>query len=853
MSFLFKLQRSKRYWQLRSWLLKAKFYVDRSFFSRRENLESLKNSTQITKELLKLTAFSFILTIFGFFLLQFIETLLLRLYALLPDITLLQSIAKYHLQYRVALLSPNNHLNDLLTVIASVSGVFLGLYFTAISVVASTVFARVPSDLRDLLLKEKVGNYYIRSLAVLTSLSIIMLTFVSVGGKPAFTTVAVIAILGCFAIFCFVALGKRAFFFLDPTTLGDAIFQELIKYYEMATIHGFKWSDPAFQSHYQRGASRTISTLKTLINLCNKEESLQGRPLLIIVCKTINLLKSYQKRRKQIPTHSLWYSRVPSYQNTFLSDYSSLTIALETSTAIQPKMIPDNNWLENEIFDALIPAIKSSCTRNNHDLIYYFLETLNEYFWQLGYDFEFHKADLLLQRIEPMFDQYFHTMGEPTKDCPLSGNLMAKHEQYLYLPSSAILGFFHKIRGFDVDAVYKDLESISWSNDKGIYKKCNEPLMLPRLEHVQKGLSFENKAEGKYVSPKWYVIQLILVRYLDEFAQVVDYQSRFLKDFYLRKSAELTLKDKPNMATNQAYKGVELCNKLNRHFQTLRGIIDKIEPLIMTKDLPRPKWEWKLIVTDINSKRSALVQNMALCLPKIPPQDGTDDAPDMFGSVYNLVCDECFEFVFSENQQAFSNVFPSLFTSALIAYDKLREQLKDGDPETVLSLTASPLVDMLEISGYAKIISELNDQQDIWKVCEDTWNKYIESSSKPSDLIQFFISFTEVRQGSFKQTPRDVIRSRWEMRLNHILVEKKLAYPFGVDENTYSLSRHESPTIRALGRFASMLRASPSTVFIVTYLLKLDSANGLSFNDQHDFSSRLTREVESEGETSEKE
>jgi hypothetical protein len=73
---------------------------------------------------------------------------------------------------------------SLLSTVAQVSGVFLGLYFTAVSVVASTVYARVPGDVRSVLMREKVGTVYVRMVALLGAASILLLAMTAGGVQP---------------------------------------------------------------------------------------------------------------------------------------------------------------------------------------------------------------------------------------------------------------------------------------------------------------------------------------------------------------------------------------------------------------------------------------------------------------------------------------------------------------------------------------------------------------------------------------------------------------------------------------------------------------------------------------------
>jgi hypothetical protein len=113
------------------------------------------------------------------------------------------------------LVANSTTLESLLVVIASVIGVFLGLYFTAISIVASGMFATVPSDIRELLLKEKVGNIYIRVLSILLATSILLLGLKAFGFQPGVFLTLCVLFFGCFSIFGFVVLGMRVFFFFS--------------------------------------------------------------------------------------------------------------------------------------------------------------------------------------------------------------------------------------------------------------------------------------------------------------------------------------------------------------------------------------------------------------------------------------------------------------------------------------------------------------------------------------------------------------------------------------------------------------------------------------------------------------
>jgi len=359
MTPLFKYQRNRWFWKLRYYVNAFTFYINKNFFKQREEIKQTKEGFSITKELIRIIAPSFIIALLIVVMLEIVENVMLNFISI-PKPLFIRYFLDYLANLHNRLVNSANSLETLLSIVASISGIFIGLYFTAVSVVASSVFARVPSNLRDLLLKEKVGNQYIRILTILASVSILLLGYRAFGGYPGIFNALFVIFFGCFWIFCFGVLGPRAFFFFDPTKLDDAIFCDLENNIRLSTINGFRWNDPNFQVHYQKLAAKNISTLKTLLRLCSEEHHLQQQPLSIALQKTIYFLASYGQQRSFIPSDSRWYALVPRYKSWFLYDSSALTMALQTQTSIQPEMVPNPYWLEEDVIEILSPTFEKA-------------------------------------------------------------------------------------------------------------------------------------------------------------------------------------------------------------------------------------------------------------------------------------------------------------------------------------------------------------------------------------------------------------------------------------------------------------------------------------------------------------
>src|SRR5437773_6242496 len=106
-----------------------------------------------------------------------------------------------------------DHIQNFLNTIVQLAGLFLTLYFTAISLIASAVYARVPGDVRTLAVDEKVGNLYIRLVAVLGALAILYVVGGILGVNIGLVGLTAVSALSIISLFSFLFLGKRTFNF----------------------------------------------------------------------------------------------------------------------------------------------------------------------------------------------------------------------------------------------------------------------------------------------------------------------------------------------------------------------------------------------------------------------------------------------------------------------------------------------------------------------------------------------------------------------------------------------------------------------------------------------------------------
>ena len=152
----------------------------------------------------------------------------------------------------------------LLGAVIGVGGVFIALYYAAVSTIGSAIYAKFPTNIRDLLAHEKIGNAYMRLLALMTFFGVCLLIFHTVGLEPIILAMPLLIVGAGVMIIGFVRLGARAFNLFDPTILSYSLFENLGKLHREMQAGGYQWNNPSFQNHAQKTSQIDIETLSTL-------------------------------------------------------------------------------------------------------------------------------------------------------------------------------------------------------------------------------------------------------------------------------------------------------------------------------------------------------------------------------------------------------------------------------------------------------------------------------------------------------------------------------------------------------------------------------------------------------------
>jgi len=156
------------------------------------------------------------------------------------------------------------------------------------------------------------------------------------------------------------------------------------------------------------------------------------------------------------------------------------------------------------------------------------------------------------------------------------------------------------------------------------------------------------------------------------------------------------------------------------------------------------------------------------------------------------------------------------------------------------------LINLFEISGYAKLYSELYENHELWNAAQKLWDAYLSLVNAPQ-VLALFAAIVGYRDTIFKIMPQAYLRTNWQIWFNQKMSER--GFPVFPDDRAYmnrrERSNHPSPIIRLLVRWGGLSAFSAQSIFFAAYLSNLPAAAGLEFPDRRDLKEQIEREQRS--------
>lgn len=706
----------------------------------------------------------------------------------------------------------------LLGPLVTVSGAFLGLYFTALNVLLNTTYKQVTSDVRTLLIRDKVGDIYTRTVAFTGVYSLLLFGFATLGFSPSIFSLFLIVCLGITEFYCFLYQWFSLFRLFDPATLVYYLSKDLVLLIKEATVDG-RWSqDVSFQHHFQSKAEETLNTYQSLILTVKSEEHLRSRSLIKLANSLISFLGFYENVKHKISTESKWFRTTFQHKEWITASHSETSIATQTGTTLQPKEVSDLLWFEKEvgkIIDFSIAGFIEKEDLRNAIGVFNSFQNLAK---STSRNYCVEEAFLLFQTIKLHTKNHIQNFDVPPMKSESEMEslrfTLAIVDFYGLSFINILLGFSEGIEKITLDH-FKNLIEKQQNDSKSIYKAKLPQKVLQEFERSEKHLDFERKIEERIVTPIWYQQQLVVLSYFRFMESTINLLLSDLEEVFLNEAESLIKAKKFLIAIQLIERGFEACNKFEHHFYFLEEHCKEINKAQILSDIPWVNFSWEDYQNKIQSIHEKLVVLFSKSLYPIMQLPKNKDLPDYFGHAYTVLTNECFLAMANNNDELFKNLFPSVFVACLEAHDR-QKGLEIAHLESKFALVADPIVDLFELSGYSIIFQEL-DGKNFWDIAKKTWDSYFSDKDDVDSTTKALVILGT--HFSYMMSPRSITRTSWGQHLHRIFRERGLMNDdmFGSYYlNQEEPEKHKSQIINYLSR-SIMIHDDAGEIFVAIY------------------------------------
>ena len=201
------------------------------------------------------------------------------------------------------------------------------------------------------------------------------------------------------------------------------------------------------------------------------------------------------------------------------------------------------------------------------------------------------------------------------------------------------------------------------------------------------------------------------------------------------------------------------------------------------------------------------------------------ERPDLLGEAVHRIGEGCFDALVHNRLERFTTLFPQYFVGVLLVVNQLQQQPLDARALGIYIQDA--VLDLVSLSGYARLYSSLHRDRRYWAVCLSLWNEYLGDPNAPGRCQVIALM---IENASIRITARSAYRMRWQMavaRALRALPQEQRRIPGSMLPDTFP--RHASVLIRFLGRSEARHLESGATLFRDLYLRREAACAGVTF------------------------
>lgn len=794
------------YWKRRKIKNTLIFRIKVFFHKRRDVLETKKDDLLFEKSIVRECIKTFIKNICIIALILFLEQILVsqKCEGIFP-----YGFRKWIIKTNVLVAEDRSLLIGVLSAIAGVAGVFLGLYCANIMSMYAEKYANAPQSIAQLFENDIVSNRCIKAITnyLIFSVAILFLQIIQIN-----IGIVMLVVLGIKALKIIVSFGfmsRRTYQFSDMYYVTNAVYKEI--YRNLLHLNKGKMftHDKNFQNHYKKQVKKSVEILAEINNYNLEKEEKISASVESFMEHNVNLIYTYWQEKSRIPYDSYWYDDKVVYKKWYSASDTEIEMALETGTLLEHNTEKNYLWLEEEIEKINDNGLQYLMNKKSFAALIRWLDTLRDLAERAV---ESGNAVYYVDYLYKIQKKLQNIIGKETISLEEE---MALAERIVVNYVGVLVGIRKYIKRWSEESCFCDVklfERKSWTNPNRFYNYFD-------VNKLYNGVKVEVELEKHRITPEWYINQVVAKHYYDELLQIYIKVNESVNKYIPELAREL-LSQKRNAGAMVVFaKYSEVKSKVNTITVLIAEKLDWLcgyhkEQSIVWDDKPEidVAKKFDLVYKTMSSDWCKCTSNFV-----INHWDIYEKYPDILGACAIYLCNILIDAIVDNEFDTFASNYKNLLGILLLYQEYSRKELigikEKFRQSAVLAVYSNPIIEYSMISGYAYLWGEI--------LCDERWKDLIlEDANKILAKDDMAKKFCEIIESVQYRRPaihnRDVLHTGWKQRIESALKnngninwkrnrfyevydgESKILKVVLSDKNDYDFFRYEAYEIYAI-------------------------------------------------------
>ncbi len=653
-----------------------------------------------------------------------------------------------------------SYLIDQLRMYAQILTAIFSIYFATIGIILSAGYTKLRRDIIQLLTSEQVGSIYSRILVFSASFCLAATSLPLFGLEPGYLIYLTGTLLTLVTSLTLFPLGQRLFNYFDLKPLvGGELLPSIAKHIEGAAN---TTNSDSLANHHSQEARRLLGQLIYIDDSIKEDTKALEENLPSLTEQFSRLLLHYLHKKHEIDQSSYWFPRRRKHRQWFFAGDSATTMALNTSTQLNPEEKPDMNWFENDITKRLESHIELAFKERNYELALTLLGRLSTRISEYALGFHFDVGMNELNGIRCLIETAA-SQENAAADKDQKKMLIAISDTWATLGSNFCLETLRRIFTLETelaDFFEKDEWTAKSMRDLPSFLQVDTAFIINRIK-------FEQDVEGLRLSQPKYLQQLVVQELLKKYEKILPVICNFYQQQVLEFSRTLLKNENPEAATQVVLVSLHSFWKLPRWFDDLSQLMGRYETYqhYNEKQYVLPRIDASGMVSGFVDARDKAIEMLgsAGLVDHIFSDNYDEDLPDYFGQIYYLLAEECIHALDENLPEKLEKVVRTFVALAILAADtKFPDPNLPVRDEFRISLISSVVKDLASVMGFAILYGEYYDNPILTKTALDAVFTWLDKSPDKKEYLIRMLRFADWRRFSLYAPPRDLIRISWK-------------------------------------------------------------------------------------------